>query len=134
MFVVLFTVSIITFTLMHAVPGGPFAAEKAVPPAVLKNLNAKYHLDDPFIIQYISYVGDILLPRVLTGKQRPGPSRTLVRDRTDFRHAVVIEDRRPRPKLLDAGPDGRDAASPFARHDQLSIRLPKERVRQFGGH
>lgn len=69
LFVVLLTVSIITFTLMHAVPGGPFAAEKAVPPAVLKNLNAKYHLDDPFIVQYISYIGDILIPRVFTGKQ-----------------------------------------------------------------
>lgn len=67
--VVLFTVSIITFTLMHAVPGGPFSAEKAVPPAVLANLNKKYNLDQPFVLQYASYLGDILLPKVMTGKQ-----------------------------------------------------------------
>lgn len=69
LFLVLFTVSIITFTLMHAVPGGPFAQEKALPPAVLANINAKYNLDDPFLIQYLNYLGDILLPRITSGKQ-----------------------------------------------------------------
>ena len=31
MIVVLFVVSVITFGLMHAVPGGPFDREKALP-------------------------------------------------------------------------------------------------------
>jgi ABC-type dipeptide/oligopeptide/nickel transport system permease component len=69
LFIVLFIVSIITFVLMHAVPGGPFSQEKALPPAVVANLNKKYHLDDPFIVQYLSYIGDIVMPRVTTGKQ-----------------------------------------------------------------
>ena len=32
---VLFAVSLITFTLMHAVPGGPWAREKALPANVI---------------------------------------------------------------------------------------------------
>src|SRR5262245_15582564 len=70
MFLVLFVVSIITFGLMHAVPGGPFSADKAVPAAVLANLNRKYHLDDPLIVQYVSYVGDIVVPQIMTGHQQ----------------------------------------------------------------
>jgi len=52
---VLFTVSIITFFLMHAVPGGPWDREKALPQATVDRLNAKYGLDDPVYIQYISW-------------------------------------------------------------------------------
>jgi oligopeptide transport system permease protein len=57
---VLFAVSIITFTLMHAVPGGPWAREKALPPNVIAALNAKYGLDDPVPLQYIHWVGNLL--------------------------------------------------------------------------
>jgi ABC-type dipeptide/oligopeptide/nickel transport system permease component len=53
---VIFVVSIITFLLMHSVPGGPFDAEKALPQAIIDNLNAKYHLDDPLWKQYIDYM------------------------------------------------------------------------------
>jgi oligopeptide transport system permease protein len=52
---VLFTVSIITFFLMHAVPGGPWDHEKALPQATVDRLNAKYGLDDPVYVQYISW-------------------------------------------------------------------------------
>jgi oligopeptide transport system permease protein len=52
---VLFTVSIITFFLMHAVPGGPWDREKALPQATVDRLNAKYGLDDPIYIQYITW-------------------------------------------------------------------------------
>ena len=47
MLITLFLVVLLTFILMHAVPGGPFAREKQLPPAVLKALETKYHLDDP---------------------------------------------------------------------------------------
>jgi oligopeptide transport system permease protein len=57
---VLFAVSIITFTLMHAVPGGPWAREKALPANVIEALNAKYGLDDPIPLQYIHWVGNLL--------------------------------------------------------------------------
>jgi len=53
---VIFVVSIITFILMHAVPGGPFDVEKALPQAIIDNLNAKYHLDDPLWKQYVDYM------------------------------------------------------------------------------
>ena len=52
---VLFTVSIITFFLMHAVPGGPWDREKALPKATVDRLNAKYGLDDPVYVQYITW-------------------------------------------------------------------------------
>jgi oligopeptide transport system permease protein len=52
---VLFTVSIITFFLMHAVPGGPWDREKRLPQATVDRLNAKYGLDDPVYIQYITW-------------------------------------------------------------------------------
>ena len=56
MVVVLLVVSMITFILMHAVPGGPFTKEKALPAETIKILNARYHLDDPLWKQYIDYV------------------------------------------------------------------------------
>ncbi|MGQ9756125.1 MAG: ABC transporter permease [Desulfotomaculales bacterium] len=48
-----------TFFIMHAVPGGPFASEKAVPAAVLENLNRRYHLDDPLWKQYVDHLWNI---------------------------------------------------------------------------
>ncbi|MGY9049493.1 MAG: oligopeptide transporter permease, partial [Rhodobacterales bacterium] len=32
---------VISFVLMHAAPGGPFTAERELPPEVMANLNAK---------------------------------------------------------------------------------------------
>jgi oligopeptide transport system permease protein len=54
---VLFTVSIITFFLMHAVPGGPWDAEKRLPEGVQARLNAQYGLDKPIYEQYIQWAG-----------------------------------------------------------------------------
>lgn len=51
----------ITFVLMHATPGGPWdSADKPLPPQVIANLNAKYHLNDPLWKQYVEYVGGVL--------------------------------------------------------------------------
>lgn len=69
MCLVLFVVSVITFGLMHAVPGGPFTLEKRLPQAAIEQLNAKYHLDAPLHLQYLYYVRDILVPVVTTGEQ-----------------------------------------------------------------
>ncbi|MDX9828740.1 MAG: ABC transporter permease [Anaerolineae bacterium] len=69
MFLVLVVVSLITFTLMHAVPGGPFTQEKRLPEATLAQLNAKYNLDAPLYVQYLDYVRDIALPVITSGKQ-----------------------------------------------------------------
>ncbi|HET8630686.1 MAG TPA: ABC transporter permease [Thermomicrobiales bacterium] len=51
----------ITFVLMHATPGGPWDdADKPLPPQVIANLNAKYHLNDPLWKQYVEYLTDAL--------------------------------------------------------------------------
>ena len=49
----------ITFFVMHAVPGGPFLAEKAISEAAQAALEAKYGLDKPLFVQYITYLKDI---------------------------------------------------------------------------
>lgn len=57
---VLFAVSVITFTLMHSVPGGPWDREKRLPEATVDALNAKYGLDQPIYIQYITWAGKFI--------------------------------------------------------------------------
>lgn len=57
---VLLVVSAVTFFMVRAAPGGPFDAERAVPPEVLKHLNERYHLNDPLWKQYFSYMGNVL--------------------------------------------------------------------------
>lgn len=57
---VLFVVSVITFGLMHAVPGGPWDNEKRLPQATEDRLNAKYGLDKPVLVQYVNWVGGIV--------------------------------------------------------------------------
>jgi oligopeptide transport system permease protein len=57
---VLWAVATLTFALMHVVPGGPFDREQRLPPQVLANIAAKYHLDDPMISQYLRYLKGLL--------------------------------------------------------------------------
>jgi oligopeptide transport system permease protein len=57
---VLFVVSGLTFILMHAVPGGPWAREKAVPAATVIRLNQKYGLDEPIYVQYITWASNLV--------------------------------------------------------------------------
>lgn len=64
MLVVLLVVSAITFILMHAVPGGPFDQEKALPAEIIANLERRYHLDEPLWKQYGRYLYDVVLPHV----------------------------------------------------------------------
>ncbi len=55
----LLLISLLTFILMHAVPGGPFTSDRKLPEAVEAALNAKYNLDDPLPIQYLDYMVDL---------------------------------------------------------------------------
>ena len=50
----------VTFFVMRAVPGGPFLSEKAVSETAQKALEAKYGLDKPLFVQYITYLRDIV--------------------------------------------------------------------------
>jgi len=56
---VLFVVTALTFLLMHSVPGGPWAREKALPQGTVDRLNKKCVLDQPVYIQYATWVGNL---------------------------------------------------------------------------
>ena len=60
MLLVLWVIITVTFVLMHAIPGGPFTAEKALPEAVMKNIEARYRLNDPLPKQYVDYWANLL--------------------------------------------------------------------------
>src|ERR1019366_4986120 len=57
---VLWVIVTVTFFMIRFVPGGPFTAEKAVAPEILRNLEAHYGLNRPLFRQYLDYVGSLL--------------------------------------------------------------------------
>lgn len=58
---VLLAVSLLTFFLMHAVPGGPFdRGERRLPPATHEAQLRKYGLDKPILVQYVKYIWAVL--------------------------------------------------------------------------
>jgi oligopeptide transport system permease protein len=57
---VLWVVATATFGLLRLLPGGPFDREKALPPEVIRNIEAHYRLDAPLRIQYVRYLGDLV--------------------------------------------------------------------------
>lgn len=57
---VLWVVATLTFILLRLAPGGPFDRERRLPPEVLANIEAKYHLDEPLLTQYFRYLKGIL--------------------------------------------------------------------------
>jgi len=58
--IVLWAVATFTFILLRLAPGGPFDRERQLPPEVLANIEAKYHLDEPLPRQYFLYLAGIL--------------------------------------------------------------------------
>lgn len=60
MLITLFLVITLTFVMLHIIPGGPFTREKVLPEAVLKALEARYHLDKSLFAQYIDYLRGII--------------------------------------------------------------------------
>ena len=57
---VLWVVATLTFVLLRLTPGGPFDRERKLPPQVVANLEAKYHLDESFLKQYLRYLTNIV--------------------------------------------------------------------------
>lgn len=47
---------VLCFLLMYTAPGGPFTSERPLPAQVLANIEAKYGLDKPMIVQMWDYV------------------------------------------------------------------------------
>ena len=58
--ITVFIISAITFFAMNAIPGGPFAKEKAPDPAVQAALEARFNLDKPVHQQFFIYLGNLL--------------------------------------------------------------------------
>jgi oligopeptide transport system permease protein len=56
----LFVIITLSFFIIRIAPGGPFSEERALPKQVLENIERRYHLDDPLLVQYGRYVADIL--------------------------------------------------------------------------
>ncbi len=58
---VLLAVTIFTFVLVRIIPGGPFdrIGDKTLPPEIVANLEAKYHLDKPVWQQYLEYLWNL---------------------------------------------------------------------------
>ena len=58
--IVVWIVATLTFVLLRLAPGGPFDSERKLPPEVIANLEAKYHLDEPILQQYVRYLVGIV--------------------------------------------------------------------------
>mgnify|MGYP000844108096 CR=1 FL=1 len=57
----LLAVSFLTFVLMKLVPGGPFDGDKALPPEIIAQLEAKFRLNLPWYEQYFGYIQNLVL-------------------------------------------------------------------------
>ncbi|MEG2349452.1 MAG: ABC transporter permease [Hungatella sp.] len=60
MLVAMFLIILLTFTIMHSIPGGPFTNDRKVSAEVEQALNEKYNLDAPLYEQFFQYLGGIL--------------------------------------------------------------------------
>lgn len=56
----LWVIITLAFFLMRLAPGGPFDQERTLPTDIIKNIEAKYHLDEPLTAQYLRYVGGLV--------------------------------------------------------------------------
>lgn len=59
--VTLWLIASLTFLLLRILPGGPFDAEKALPPDIKAAIEAKYKLNDPLSKQYADYLKGIVV-------------------------------------------------------------------------
>ena len=60
MVLTLWVIYTISFFLMRAAPGGPFASEKQMPPAIKRNIEARFKMDRPLGEQYFSHLWNIV--------------------------------------------------------------------------
>ncbi len=56
---VLVAVAVVTFVLMHQVPGGPWDGSQRLSEQAKENLDAAYGLDEPFWQQFATYFGNL---------------------------------------------------------------------------
>lgn len=89
--IVLWVVGTLTFVMLRLAPGGPFDRERKLPPEVLANIEAKYHLGEPLSAQYLRYLSGFV-------KGDFGPSYKYV----DRPVSAIITDTLPTSALLGA--------------------------------
>ena len=56
----LFLLITLTFFMMRLLPGDPFTGDKAISETAMANMEAKYGLDKPVVVQYFMYMGNSL--------------------------------------------------------------------------
>ncbi len=62
----LFVIITLSFFIIRIAPGGPFDTERRLPDEIIRNIEKKYHLDEPLVKQYGRY-----LLNVVTGDLGP---------------------------------------------------------------
>ncbi|MCI8808225.1 MAG: ABC transporter permease [Oscillospiraceae bacterium] len=60
MLAAMLAIIVLTFCLMHAVPGGPFTSDRKATPEVEAALNEKFGLNDPLPVQLLRYMDGLL--------------------------------------------------------------------------
>jgi len=70
----LLLIVVLVFFLMHAIPGGPFTAQRELPPEVEAALIAKYNLDESLAVQLLHYIGGLLRGDLGPSFKYPGRS------------------------------------------------------------
>lgn len=79
--VILLTVATLTFVLVHAAPGGPFAGQlddARFTPAMREALIRRYGLDEPLPVQYVRYMGRVLRGDLDISLAQQRPVRTIL--------------------------------------------------------
>ena len=56
----LLLVIVLAFLMVHAAPGGPFAAERVLPPETRQAIEAAYNLDAPLHQQFLDYLSNLV--------------------------------------------------------------------------
>lgn len=52
---------VFSYVIMYAAPGGPFDSERSIPPEIMANLEAKFGLDKPVLVQMANYVWNVVV-------------------------------------------------------------------------
>ncbi|MFZ9628499.1 MAG: ABC transporter permease [Ilumatobacteraceae bacterium] len=82
--VLLLTLSFIVFGLLHLTPGDParnLLGPKNATPELLDSIRRKYHLDEPFVRQYLLWLNDVVHGRLGTSIRSDTAVTSLLGDR-----------------------------------------------------
>ena len=70
----LLVISLVAFLLVHSAPGGPFDRARApASPEIRRQMEAKYHLNEPVWKQYLRYLG-LMWEKDATGHWHRAPA------------------------------------------------------------